>query len=110
MKKILVAAFLGLMVVGCCKSKNANAQHRGWNDSSHSYYRSYAATVVPLIIGGTIGYGLSRPGLPMYSMPEPPPYYLYYSDPSKEPVYKQVYEYDSKCNCYAYILKQIGWR
>lgn len=53
--------------------------------------------IVPLLIGGAIGYSLTQP--PVYQSP-----YV------QQPVYQQFNEFDLRCNCYVQVWKQVGWR
>ena len=68
------------------------SQHR--HNHSHGY-----GWITPLIIGGVVGYAITRPQQP------PPPNIIYVPQP---PPYGYRWEsfYDVNCNCYKWLLIQ----
>lgn len=74
-----------------------------WHHSPHPY-RSY--WVAPAIIGGVIGYELSRPHHnPPYVYVAPQPVYMQpLAPPSAPNGYHQEQILDANCNCYRLVL------
>jgi uncharacterized protein YdeI (BOF family) len=72
MKKFVAILLLALT------ASTAMAQHHGYRYQPRSHYHGHGGWVAPLIIGGTIGYALSRPAPvvveqpPVYVQPQPP--------------------------------------
>jgi len=102
MKKILLITALALTLT-------ANAQaHDGWrHGGGHYVYRGGGyGWVAPVVIGGVIGYELSRPRQPDVVVVQPQPIY----SPPPPPAYQAPYGYhweailDSNCNCYRSVL------
>ena len=105
MKKLL-AIFVLFAGLGSCATSYA---HDGWRHGGPYVYRAGGDWVGPALIGGIIGYELSRP---RYYTPPPvivqqPP--VIYSPPVSQPVYPPVgYHFeqimDGVCNCYRTVL------
>jgi hypothetical protein len=70
MKRILAVAILSLSMVGC-----ANAQHRGGHHHGHHHHGGGWGWAVPVLIGGAIVYGATRPAdpAPQVIIQTPPP-------------------------------------
>lgn len=96
MKKILATL---LMLFGTVVS----AQHYHGYHHHHRHAPGSHAWVAPLIIGGVVGYALSRP-----AQTAPPPTVIYvpggYPPPPLGYRYEQIL--DGNCNCYRWVLVQ----
>ena len=101
MKKLFITLALA------CIALPALAHHHGHNFRHHGHYNhhyrhpGYGNWVAPLIIGGAIGYTLTRPAPVIIQQPIPPgPYFNYVEQP--EPLnqnctpWKEVYTSDGK--------------
>jgi len=89
-------------------STTASAQHYGYH---HGYHRDGNGWVAPLVIGGALGYIISRP--PPVIIQQPP--IVVSPQPSvivqnPVPIFQEVIEYDQGCACYVKTYKQIGWK
>lgn len=92
MKRLLVTVLIGLSAF----SAQANPYHHG-----HGHRGNYN-WVAPLIIGGAVGYALTRPApqpvyqqpVPVYQNGIPPAPYGYH--------YEQIV--DGNCNCYRWVI------
>jgi len=62
--------------------------------------------LLPLIVGGTIGYIIAQPRTVVVQQPQyaPLPSYV----PANEPIYRYENIYDANCNCYRQVLVQIN--
>jgi len=95
MKKVLALAVAGLMTISTPSQANPNHWH---HHGSHNRYD----WVAPLVIGGAVGYALTRqqqvivqqPPIVYYPNPQPPVPYGYH--------YEQIL--DANCNCYRLVL------
>ncbi len=105
MKKLLLAIpFIFVANLAHADGHGHGGWHRGgWGGG---YW------LAPALIGGLIGYELSRPRT-VYVEPAPRREIVVsepmYSSPPLEPVYKEYDEYDSRCDCYVRVLRQVGW-
>jgi hypothetical protein len=95
MKQALALAVAGLMMFST--SSQANPNH--WNH--HGYHNRYE-WVAPLVIGGAVGYALTRQQ-PVIVQRPPVVYY-----PNTQPTVPYGYHYeqilDANCNCYRMVL------
>ena len=86
------------------------------NAFAHGYggwYGNGGSVLVPMIIGGAIGWTLSQNQRPpnvynntprVYNINTAPPY------PGATPVYQQRTQWEPSCNCYIVVYAQIGWQ
>jgi hypothetical protein len=97
MKKALALVVAGLMSVSTASQANPNHwDHRGY----HNHY----GWVAPLVIGGAVGYALTRPQTVIVQQPP----VVYYPNPQPSVPYGYHYEniLDANCNCYRVVLVQ----
>lgn len=97
MKKLLAIALLATSI-------SANAQH---------YYHGYAGSIMPMLIGGAIGYVVGQnQNKPVQIIQQPGIIYQtpVYSNPPMRPVYQEVLVFSQDCNCYEKQYRQIGWQ
>lgn len=89
-------------------SLSAYAEHgRGHGEFRGEYHGGGDGRwVLPLIVGGVIGWSLSNqpPPAPVYQYPP----YQYPAQP--QPVFTEVLEYYADCNCYRKVWRQTGWK
>ena len=96
MKLLQTLALASLIMVSGTSQANPNHGHH------HGYYNRYG-WVAPLVIGGAVGYALTRPPQPVviqnppnvYYQPQPVPYGYHYEN-----------ILDANCNCYRLVLVQ----
>lgn len=85
------------------------AQAHGYSRPPQHHYHGggHHRWVAPLIIGGAIGYGLSRPA-PVYSYPAPPVAAPYYAEPmptwAPPPGFHYEQRLDAGCNCWRWFV------
>lgn len=98
MKKLVAILLLTM------SSVTAMAQHHGHGGHRHSGHNSNR-WVAPLVIGGVIGYGLSRPYYEPYYAPPPvvyaPPPVVYQSNCTRyiyQDQYGQTIREETRCN------------
>jgi len=95
MKKVLALAVVGLMMISTSSQANPNHWHH------HGYHNPYG-WVAPLVIGGAVGYALTRPQTVIVQQPSQ----IYY--PNTQPPVPYGYHYeqilDANCNCYRLVL------
>jgi hypothetical protein len=95
MKLLKTIALASLILVS--GTSQANPNH--WNH--HGYYPNPYGWVAPLVIGGAVGYVITRPMQPVVIQnptniqPQPVPYGYHY---------EQIL--DANCNCYRLVLVQ----
>jgi len=93
--KLLQTLTLASMILASGISQ-ANPNHHGPNHGYHNHY----GWVAPLVIGGVVGYAITRPQTVivqqpvMYPNTQPPVPYGYH--------YEQIL--DANCNCYRMVL------
>jgi len=114
MKKFILAAALSTLAFA------ASAQH---GHGRHGHHHGDHRWVERAVIGAVIGYGLGHAAgmtkaeqrqaeliaqgqLPVIIVPQPRVIPL----PPPRPVYQETVEYNSDCNCYVKVLRQIGWQ
>ncbi len=88
-------------------------RYEGRHDRHHEgHYGDFGSWIGPVLLGSFIGYELARLHT-VYAQPAPQPAVIVqeevYTGPAPQPVYKEFVEYDSGCNCYMHILRQVGW-
>jgi hypothetical protein len=96
MKLLKTIALASLILVCGASQANPNHHHGG---PRHGYY----GWVAPLVIGGVVGYAITRPPQPVviqnppnvYYQPQPVPYGYHYEN-----------ILDANCNCYRLVLVQ----
>ena len=95
MKRMLTLMFAGLMLTSTASQANPNHWH---HHGSHNRYD----WVAPLVIGGAVGYALTRPQTVIVQQPP----IVYY--PNTQPTVPYGYHYeqilDANCNCYRLVL------
>jgi len=95
MKRMLTIMFVGLMLTSTASQANPNHwRHHG----SHNRYD----WVAPLVIGGAVGYALTRQQTVVVQQPPA----VYYPNPQPPVPYGYHYEQilDANCNCYRLVL------
>jgi hypothetical protein len=99
MKLLQTLALASLIMVS--GTSQANPNH--WNHH-HGYYNRFD-WVAPLVIGGAVGYAITRP--PQTVVIQNPPNVYYQPQPVQVP-YGYHYEniLDANCNCYRLVLVQ----
>lgn len=95
MKKSLIAVLLGLSTFGAVAGPYYHDGRFRYHDHGHGRNN----WVAPLVIGGVIGYALTRPQ-PVYVQPEP----VYSSVPPAPYGYRYEQLLDGNCNCYRWVL------
>ena len=95
MKLLQTIILASLILVGGTSQANPNYHHH------HGYY-SQSGWVAPLVIGGVLGYAITRPQPVII---QTPPVY-----PNPQPTVPYGYHYesilDANCNCYRLVLVQ----
>jgi len=96
MNRLLATMLAGLMLVTISNQANAHDHHHG--------YRNPYGWVAPIVIGGAVGYALSRPQTVVVQQPP----VVYYPNPQPTVPYGYHYEniLDANCNCYRMVLVQ----
>jgi hypothetical protein len=100
MKKLIAILLIGV-------SSAASAQHYGHH--YHGYNGGGGNWVAPLVIGGALGYMISRPPVVVQQPPvvvAPSPVVVQ----SPVPIYQEVLQYNTECQCYVKTYQQIGWK
>ena len=99
MKKLIAVTLIALSTSACAGPYNHHHHHHsggmGW--------------VAPLIIGGAVGYVISRPPVVVQQPPvvvQQPPVIVQ----NPVPIYQEVLKYNSECQCYVKSYEQIGWK
>lgn len=102
MKKLI--AILSLVVASTGVSAHGYHHHHG-----HGW--GMGGAIMPLVIGGVIGWGISQSQKPVYdntpkvyNINTAPPY------PGATPIYQQRSQWEPSCNCYVVVYAQIGWQ
>jgi len=90
MKKVLLALLLTIA------SNTALAHGPGYG---YGYYRTGNDWIVPLVVGGAVGYLLAQPRV-VYV--QPPPRVI-----TVEPVYQYMWITDPQCGCQKQVLIQV---
>jgi hypothetical protein len=82
-------------------TSQANPNHRNHHGQNHGYYNR-SDWVAPLVIGGVLGYVITRP---QPVIVQQPPIIVY---PNTQPSVPYGYHYeqilDANCNCYRLVL------
>lgn len=76
---------------------------------AHDHRGHGGGWVAPMIIGGAIGYTISRPPVVVQQAPvivSPAPVIVQ----NPVPIYQEVLEYNVACQCYVKSYRQIGWK
>ena len=96
MKKALLILLLAI----CSTTVFANGYH------NRGYYGNGNDVLLPLIVGGTLGYIIAQPRTVIVQQPQyaPLPSYV----PANEPIYRYENVYDTNCSCYRQVLVQIN--
>ena len=98
MKKLIVIAMVALSTSVYADPYRGHYEHGG------------GGWVAPLIIGGALGYMISRPQPavqpPVVITPAPAPIIMQ----GPVPIYQEVVQYDNECGCYIKTYRQIGWK
>ncbi len=91
-----------LFILALCLIGTAQAQHRYHHHHHHSGGHSWG-WVVPMIIGGAVVYGATRP-----NPPAAPPTVIYLPQgyPPAPPGFHYEQVLDANCNCYRWVLVQ----
>lgn len=124
MKKMFIAIVSAVMLAGTAFAgphgghggpKPYYGPHQSYGHH-HRVHGGYGAPAAALILGGIVGYAIAnsnqpqvvvqQPAPPVYVVPAPPTYI----PPPPGPVYQKVYEYDPRCGCYMWIVRQVGWQ
>lgn len=71
-------------------------------------YRGGGNVLLPLIVGGTLGYIIAQPRQQIIIVQEPQYAPLPSYVPANEPIYRYENIYDANCNCYRQVLVQIN--
>lgn len=96
MKKLIAITLVALSTSACA------------GPHGHHHHHGGGGWVAPLVIGGVIGYAISRPPVvvqPPVVMPPPP---VVVQNPV--PIYQEVIQYNTDCQCYVKTYQQIGWK
>ena len=75
----------------------------------HYHHSGGGGWIAPLIIGGAVGYAISRPPVIVQQPPvvvNPPPVVVQ----NPVPIYQEVLQYNTDCQCYVKTYQQIGWK
>ena len=95
MKLLQTITLASLILASGVSQANPNHHHGG---PRHGYY----GWVAPLVIGGVVGYAITRPQTVVV---QPPPTIVY---PNTQPPVPYGYHYeqilDANCNCYRLVL------
>ncbi len=99
MKRILLVTLLATL------STNVLA-HGYYGYQGHDYHGGGGNILLPLIIGGAVGYIIAQPRTVVVQQPQyaPLPSYV----PANEPIYHYENVYDANCSCYRQVLVQIN--
>ena len=105
MKKLLCVVLLA--VSGLASADGPGGfRHREWHHSHAPHYRSSGNWIAPVLIGGIIGYEISRQQQPVVTQPP----VIVYPPVSSPPYPPYGYHYeqmlDGYCNCYRTVLVQ----
>jgi hypothetical protein len=100
MKRILLVTLLATL------STNVLADGHGYR--GHDYHGGGGGNniLLPLIIGGAVGYIIAQPRTVVVQPQQyvPVPSYV----PANEPIYHYENVYDANCSCYRQVLVQIN--
>jgi hypothetical protein len=99
--KLLHTLTLASLILASGTSQ-ANPNH--WDHGPHRGYYNPYGWVAPLVIGGAVGYAITRPQSVIVQQPT-----VVYPNPQPQPVpYGYHYEniLDANCNCYRLVLVQ----
>jgi hypothetical protein len=98
MKKLLLVLLLAILSTTAIADGYHNRNYHGHGGSDN--------VLLPLIVGGTIGYIIAQPRTVIVQQPQyaPLPSYV----PANEPIYQYQNIYDGNCACYRQILVQIN--
>jgi hypothetical protein len=104
MKKFLLPIILSAGL-GTCAVSHADGWHHG---GGHYVYRPGFGWVVPAVVGGVIGYEISRPVQPNVVVVQPQPVYpAPQVVPPQAPVgFHWEAILDANCNCYRTVMVQ----
>jgi hypothetical protein len=111
LKDLLMKKLIAILLIGV--SSAASAQHHGHHYRHHGHHyrhhgHGHGGWIAPLVIGGALGYIISRPPVvvqPPVVMPPPP---VVVQNPV--PIYQEVVQYNTECECYVKTYQQIGWK
>jgi hypothetical protein len=97
MKKTLLALLLAII--------STTALADGYHN--RGYYSNGNDVLLPLIVGGTLGYIIAQPRTIVVQQPQyaPLPSYV---PANNEPIYQYQNIYDGNCACYRRVLVQIN--
>lgn len=124
MRKIGLAAMAVLLMAGSLQAHGANHHaYDGFRHNGHYSGWGYGGWMAPLIIGGAIGYAVSRPAIVYDASPGlvyGTPRTIIVQDPSQpnlvqqpvtvssdEPVYEERWVYFDDCQCERKVLVNI---
>lgn len=114
--KIFLASILAVLSINSAYAEHYERRHERHERHEWRHERNHGDPgrwIVPALLGGFIGYELARPHV-VYAPPVYQPAVIVreevYRTPAPQPVYKEIIEYDSGCDCYVHIQRQIGWR
>jgi len=98
MKKTLLALVLATISTTVIADGYHNRGYRGHSSGDN--------VLLPLIVGGTLGYIIAQPRTIVMQEPQyaPLPSYV----PANEPIYQYQNIYDGNCACYRRVLVQIN--
>jgi hypothetical protein len=99
MKRILLVTLLATLSTNVLADGYYGHGYRGHGGGGGN-------VLLPLIIGGAVGYIIAQPRTVVVQQPQyaPLPSYV----PANEPIYRYENIYDANCNCYRQVLVQIN--
>ena len=98
MRKVLITIILSTVSLMFSNIVVANGYGHGYRHQHHYRPAPYYNWVAPVIIGGTVGYGLYRYSQPVIIQQAP---ILQQATPES---YRYVTAYDPECSCYKQVL------